>query len=107
MLDRPDVFMLVTIGWLSAFIFLRTNYNDTGNYIFEWRNATVPLEEFLVSGELQKLGSNPLYDLYRTALHEITDNYHIFFLFPAVFSCASSIKLLKRFSVNPAFSMVV
>ena len=106
-LDRPDVFLMIIIGWMSAFMFLRTSYNDTGNYIFEWRNATDSWEDFLASGELQKLGGNPLYDLYRTVLHEITDNYHVLFLFPAVFSCTSSMKLFKRFSVNPAFSMVV
>lgn len=107
MLDRPDVFMMIIIGWLSAFMFLRTSYNDTGNYIFEWNRVTVPLKEFLASGELKKLGSNPLYDLYRTILHEITNNYHVFFFFPAVLSCTSSVKLFKRFSVNPVFSMVV
>lgn len=107
MLDRPDVFLMIIIGWLSAFMFLRTSYNDTGNYIFEWNRVTVSLEEFLASGELYKLGSNPLYDLYRTVLHEITDNYHIFFFFPAVLSCIGSIKLFKRFSVNPALSMVI
>ena len=78
MLDRPDFFLIIIIGWLSAFMFLRTSYNDTGNYIFEWNRATVSLDEFLASGELKKLGSNPLYDLYRTVLHEITDNYHVF-----------------------------
>lgn len=107
MLDRPDVFLMIVIGWLSAFMFLRTSYNDTGNYIFEWNRATVSLDEFLSSGELYKLGSNPLYDLYRTVLREITDNYHIFFFFPAVLSSIGAINLFKRFSVNPALSMVV
>lgn len=107
MLDRPDVFLVIIICWLSAFMFLRTNYNDTGNYIFEWRNKTVSLAEFLASGELKKLGSNPLYDLYRTCIHEITDNYHVYFFFPAVLSCIGSVKVIKRFSVDPAFSMIV
>ena len=107
MLDRPDVFMLVTIGWLSAFMFLRTNYNDTGNYILGWRHKTASLEAFLASGELTKLGSNPLYELYQTCLHEITDNYHVYFFFPAIFSCIGSVKLIKRFSVDPSFSMIV
>ena len=106
-LDKPDIFLVIIICWLSAFIFLRTSYNDTGNYIWEWRYGTKSWEEFLASGELQKLGSNPLYDLYRTILREITDNYHVFFFFPAVLSCVSSIKLFKRFSVNPTFSLVV
>lgn len=107
MLDRPDFFLIIIIGWLSAFMFLRTSYNDTGNYIWEWRYGTDSLEEFLASGEIQKLGSNPLYDLYRTVIHEVTDNYHVFFLFPAVLSCIASIKLFKRFSDNPVFSIVV
>lgn len=107
MLDRPDFFLMIIIGWLAAFMFLRTSYNDTGNYIFEWNRATLSLDEFLASGELKKLGSNPLYDLYRTVLHEITDNYHVFFFFPAVLSCIGSVKLIKRFSVDPVFSLVV
>lgn len=107
MLDRPDFFLIIIIGWLSAFMFLRTSYNDTGNYIFEWNRITVSLDEFLASGELKKLGSNPLYDLYRTVLHEITDNYHVFFFFPAVLSCIGSVKLIKRFSIDPVFSLVV
>ena len=107
MLDRPDVFLMIIIGWLSAFMFLRTRYNDTGNYIFEWNMSTDPWDKFLESGELLKVASNPLYDLYRTVLHEITDNYHVFFFFPAVLSCTAAIKLIKRFSVNPAFSLLV
>lgn len=107
MLDRPDIFLVIIIGWLSAFMFLRTSYNDTGNYIIEWRRTTQSLAEFLESGELPHLGSNPLYDLYRTLLREITDNYHIFFFFPSVLSCIGAVKLIKRYSVTPWFSLVV
>lgn len=107
LLRHADIFMILIIAWMTCFSFLRTGYNDTGNYIFEWNRITVSLDEFLVSGELKKLGSNPLYDLYRTLLHEVTDNYHIFFFFPAVFSCIGSVKLIKRFSIAPAFSLVV
>ena len=107
MLRHADVFMIIVIVWMTCFSFLRTSYNDTGNYIWEWRYRTDSWKEFLASGELLRLGSNPLYDLYRTVIHEITDNYHVFFFFPAVLSSIGSIQLFKRFSVNPAFSMVV
>ncbi|MCF2652708.1 EpsG family protein [Anaeromassilibacillus senegalensis] len=107
MLRRSDIFMIIVIAWLTCFSFLRTSYNDTVNYIFEWNRGTVSLDEFLASDELQKLGSNPLYDLYRTLVHEITDNYHVFFFFPAVLSCIGSVKLIKRFSIDPAFSLVI
>lgn len=107
MLDRPDIFMCIIIAWLSCFMFLRTAYNDTGNYIFEWRRATPSLEEFLDSGELFKFGSNPLFKLYKSVLKEFTDSYHVMFFFPAVLSCVASIKLIKRFSVDPVFSLMV
>ena len=86
MLRHADVFMIIVIVWMTCFSFLRTSYNDTGNYIWEWRYRTDSWKEFLASGELLRLGSNPLYDLYRTVIHEITDNYHVFFFFPAVLS---------------------
>lgn len=102
-----DIFTVLMVFWMSAFMFLRTRYNDTGNYIFEWNRVTVPLGTLLKSGELLRLGKNPMYTLYRTVLHELVDNYHIFFLFPAVFSCAGAVKFIRRYSVDAPFSLVI
>lgn len=102
-----DIFMVLMVFWMSAFMFLRTRYNDTGNYIFEWNRVTVSLSTLLKSGELFRLGKNPMYTLYRTVLHELVDNYHIFFLFPAVLSCAGAVKFIRRYSVDAPFSLVI
>ena len=39
MLRKADIFMIIVIVWLTCFSFLRTSYNETGNYIFFWRTA--------------------------------------------------------------------
>ena len=39
MFRRSDMFMVIVIVWLTCFSFLRTSYNDTGNYIFFWETA--------------------------------------------------------------------
>ena len=40
MLRRADIFMIIVIAWMTCFSFLRTSYNDTGNYIMY-----VPIEK--------------------------------------------------------------
>ena len=39
--------------------------------------------------------------------HDLTDNYHVYFFFPALMSSYAVIKLCKRYSVSPAFSLLV
>lgn len=103
---RSDIFMVLTITWMTCFSFLKTSYNDTFNYIFFYRNAPT-LEVFFAEGGHLDLTGNPLSNLYEAFMHELTDNYHIYFFFPAVLSSLSVIKLCKQFSVNPAFSLLI
>lgn len=103
---KADIFMVIVIVWLTCFSFLRTNYNDTANYIFFWRNAE-SLQELLDSGRLMDLTGNPLSILWQSISREIADNYHVYFLLPALLSSFAVIKLFKTYSINPAFSLLI
>lgn len=103
---RADIFMLAAIFWLTCFSFLRTSYNDTGTYIFSWRNAE-PVSEFIAGGGLRDLTGNPLSMLWQSLSHSVAENYHVYFLPPAFLSSFAAIKLFKRYSVTPAFSLLI
>ena len=106
MLRKADVFMIAVIVWLTCFSFLRTSYNDTWNYIFAWNNSN-GARAFLESGGLLDLTGNPLSNLWREISHDISNNYHIYFFPPALLSSFAAVKLFKRYSVDPAFSMLI
>lgn len=106
MWQRADIFMLAIIFWLTCFSFLRTSYNDTANYIFFWRNAE-PVSAFISGGGLSDLTGNPLSILWQSFSHDVVENYHIYFLLPAFLSSFAVVKLLKRYSVNPTFSLLI
>ena len=106
MLRHADVFMIIVIAWMTCFSFLRTSYNDTGNYIFFFSTAPTT-KEFIAEGGLTDFTGNPLSQLYQSFMHDLTENIHIFFFFPAFLSSFSVIKILKRYSVNPAFSVLL
>lgn len=103
---KSDVFMVIVIVWLTCFSFLRTSYNDTGNYIMYFRDAA-SVSEFISSGSLLDWTGNPLSMLYRCAVREITDNYHFYFLFPAFLNSFAVIKLFKRYSTSPCLSIMI
>lgn len=98
--------MIAVIVWMTCFSFLRTSYNDTYNYIFLWENAK-SIKDFLADGELLDLTGNPLSMLWESFAHTYIGNYHLYFLLPAFLSEFAVIKLLKRYSVNPAFSLLI
>lgn len=105
-LRRSDVFMIATILWLTCFSFLRTSYNDTGNYIMYFRDSA-SVSEFISGGGLLDWASNPLSLLYQCFVRSFTDNYHIFFFFPALLNSFAVVKLLKKYAINPAFSLLI
>ena len=106
LLRRSDIFMIIVIAWMTCFSFLRTSYNDTGNYIQSFINAQ-SLSEGFANGTFTDWTGNPWSMLYRSLIHDITDNYHIYFFFPAVLSSFAVVKLCKSYSVNPAFSLLI
>ena len=81
MLRRSDVFMIATILWLSCFSFLRELYNDTVNYIWMFDTAAT-LKDYIAENGLIKLGGNYLSYIYQSLMHDLTDNYHIYFFSP-------------------------
>lgn len=106
MLHKADIFMIVVIAWMTCFSFLRTSYNDTRNYIFFWQTAA-STKDFLESGGLLDLTGNPLSMLWQSLSHNIVENYHVYFFLPAFLSSFAVVKIIKRYSVNPAFSMLI
>lgn len=106
MFRRSDVFMVAVIVWLTCFSFLRTSYNDTGTYILHFMESESAADYFARNGLLD-LAGNPLSELYRDLIRDITENYHIYFFFPAFLSSFAVIKLFKRYSADPAFSVLI
>ena len=106
MLRKADIFMIIVIVWMTCFSFLRTSYNDTVHYIYGF-NTAQKVSDFFTNGTLWDLTGNPLSELYRSIIHGITNNYHIYFLFPAFLSSFAVIKLFKRYSVAPSFSALI
>ena len=103
---KSDVLVCITIIWLTCFSFLRTAYNDTGAYIDAFNGAKT-VGEGLLKGSYFELLSNPLSNLYRDAMRSFTANYHIYFLVPALLNTVAFIKLFDRYSISPAFSLLV
>ncbi len=106
LLRHADIFMIIVIAWLTCFSFLRTSYNDTGNYIAGFQNAQ-SIVEGIANGTFTDWIGNPWSMLYRSLMHDITDNYHIYFFFPAFLCSFAVVKLCKRYSVNPALSLLI
>ena len=107
MLRRADIFMIVVIAWMTCFSFLRESYNDTASYISDFMYLSDPLDRFLKNNNLLEVGSNSLFQLYMSVVHNFTSNYHIFFFFPAIISSFVSVKFFKRYSANIAFSLLI
>lgn len=106
MWKKSDIFMTIVILWLSAFSFLRVSYNDTQTYITTFLDAE-SVAEGIANGTFTDWTGNPWSMLYRSVIREITDNYHIYFFFPAFLSSFAVVKLCKHYSVNPAFSLLI
>ena len=85
-------FMLVLPLALPAA--LRRSFNDTGAYIKGFMLAD-PVGVLLQSGELHIL-KNPLFYVYESLVRTFTDNYMIFFLFPAFFVQYSYMRFIRR-----------
>ena len=103
---KPDVFLFLVIAWMTCFSFLRTSYNDTGAYIQLFSEAQ-SVAEGIANGTFTDWTGNPWSLLYRSYIHELTDNYHIYFFFPALMCSFAVVRLIKRYSVSPAFSLLI
>ena len=103
---RSDLFMVLAIAWMTCFSFLRTSYNDTGQYI-KLFSEVQSIEEGFAAGTFTDWTGNPWSLLYRSIVKEFTDNYHIYFFFPAFMSSFAVVKLCKRYSASPALSLLI
>lgn len=103
---KTDIFMIAVIFWLSAFSFLRTSYNDTYAYIYAFNNSETIAEGFQ-KGIFTDWTSNPWSELFESLMKVVTDNYHVYFMVPAFLSSFSIVKLIKRYSVSPEFSLLI
>ena len=101
-----DIFMVAAIAWMTCFSFLRTSYNDTGTYIIHFQQSE-SVADFFARGGLLDWTGNPLSELYRDLIRSITENYHIYFFFPAFLSSYAVVKLCKKYSPSPAFSVLI
>lgn len=106
MRDKADVFCVAIIVWMTCFSFLRTQYNDTGTYRGLFENAQ-SISEGLENGTFVDWTGNPWSMFYRSLVREFTDNFHIYFFFPALMCSVSITKFIKRYSCNPVFSLVI
>lgn len=106
MWQRSDIFVVLTITWMTCFSFLRTRYNDTFTYIMTFRDAKT-VAEGIKHGTFVDWTGNPWSMLYRSLMHDLTDNFHIYFFFPAFLSSLAVVKLVKKYSVNPALSLLI
>ena len=82
-------------------------HKGTENYIYDFLYLAAPPAQFLSENSLFTIGKNPLFSLYQSAIHALTTDYHVFFLFPALFNSIVVIKLFKRYSSNAAFTLLV
>ena len=95
-LNRFLFFMLVLT--LALPIMLRKTFNDTNAYIHSFQQAD-SLAVLLESGELHIL-KNPLFYVYESLVRTFSDNYMIFFLFPAFFVQFSYLRFIRKHSSN-------
>ena len=59
--------------------------------------------DYFVRNGLLDWTGNPLSELYRDAMRDITTDYHIYFFFPAFLSSFAVVKLCKKYSVSLRF----
>lgn len=100
--DRQDpnnrLFFFLLLLTLTLPVGLRRIYNDTTAYMLNFYEYP-PLMELILSGELH-IFSNPLFEIYCSLMHTLTENYHLFFLFPAIFVQYAFASTIRRYSSN-------
>lgn len=99
-----DWALVALIMILSLFAGLRTNYNDTANYIGSFR-STSTLAAFVGKAENLNPLKNPLFLFYQSFLRTITDNPQIFVFSLALLDQILLIRFFKRYSDNFLFSI--
>ena len=96
---RHSVFLILYFSLLlltlALPIGLRRIYNDTGAYIYTFIYSPY-LKGLIEYGDLHLL-HNPAFSLYTALMRTLTDNYHVYFMIPALFVQGSFIAFLYRY----------
>lgn len=99
-----SIFLMILL--LTLLIGLRTDFNDTGAYISGFENAPT-FSEFIKVPENLDLLQNPLFYGYTALFHQLTDNYHIYFMVSALLVTAPTIVSLRKVTDRDLFPLVV
>ena len=91
------LFYLVAVITYTLFLGLRTNYNDTRNYILSFSGAS-PLSEFVKNPEKMNVLHNPLFYGFVSFFRGLTDNYHLYFMLMGAVTAILLIRFLKNHS---------
>ena len=97
-------FLLLTI--LILFAGLRTNYNDTWNYINAFRSAP-DLPTYLASSDAWNLFKNPLFYFFQSCLKTVTDNAQWLILITSAITQICLVRFFKRYSESFVFSIFI
>ena len=101
---RKDWAYVALVVVLTLFAGLRTDYNDTWNYIYGFRNAP-GLSDFLNDPENLNPFKNPLFYLYQSTLKTWFNNSQMLIFISAAFTQICFVLFFKRYSENFLFSI--
>lgn len=91
---------------LSLFAGLRTNYNDTWNYVRGF-NQVDNLTIFLSNPENLNPFSNPLFNFLRSAIRSWTAYPQVLLLITSIYTQVCLLKFIKAYSSNFLFSIFI
>ena len=91
---------------LTLFTGLRTNYNDTWNYINAFRSAP-DLPTYLASPDAWNLFKNPLFYFFQSCLKTVTDNAQWLIFTTSAITQICLLRFFKRYSEHFLFSVFI
>lgn len=99
-----DWALLLMIVFLIFFTGLRTSYNDTWNYISDFKKAPT-LDEFFLTENAWDIFKNPLFYAYQSTIKTLFDDPQILIFWSSAITQTLFILFLKRYSKNFVFSI--
>lgn len=90
-----DIYMISLIIFLILFAGLRTNYNDTSNYIRGFQKSET-IRAFLSNPENLNLLHNPLFYGLQSLIRTFTDNFTVFFIICATIINVLNVRFIKK-----------
>ena len=102
--NDPAYIVLAVV--LVLFAGLRTEYNDTWNYINSFRNAP-SLADFLVDSENLNPFKNPLFHFYESLLKDLNADPQVLIFTTSAFTQVCFLLFFKRYSRDFTFSIFI